>query len=203
MHNKIVTFLNKHNVINKYQFGFRKQYSTTYALIEITENIYNWLDDGYCVAGIFLDLQKAFDTVDRQILIEKLQYYGLRGKISNWLNSYLSDRKQFTCIGNCKSSIKNIDMGVPQGSILGPLLFNLYVNDIGNSVSDPKPRLFADDTNVFLYDRHIVNLKLKCNDVMSKISEWIKVNKLSINISKTSYTYLQLMIKLIQTNLKL
>ena len=118
------------------QFGFRQKYSTTQAL-SITYKIQKAVDEGTYSCGIFLDFSKAFDTVNHNILITKLDHYGFRGIVKNWFCSYLSERKQFVSICNTMSDYKQISCGISQGSVLGPLLFLLYINDFNNSSSQP------------------------------------------------------------------
>ena len=118
-----------------YQFGFSKCYSTTLPLIDVLNQIYYQLDNNNKVLGIFLDLQKAFDTEDHQILLAKLHNYGIRGIIYSWFKNYLTNRKQFVSVCGVSSQLTYITCGVPQGSVLGPLLFLIYINDIGKSIS--------------------------------------------------------------------
>ena len=124
MYKRLYTFLNKNNNIYNLQFRFRQQYSTSHALINITENIRKAIDDGNIDCGVFVDLQKAFDTVDYQILLAKLNHYGARGVSNDWFN--LSNRSQYVSINGYDSGLAAINCGVPQGSVLGPLLFLLY-----------------------------------------------------------------------------
>ena len=123
MYDRLLTFLNKNDILNKYQFGFRNNHSTYMALVILLENLRNALDNGECAIGIFVDFQKAFDTVDHCILLDKLYMYGVRGTTLDWFSSYLNDRYQYVVYNDCKSDCKSIKCGVPQGSILGPLLF--------------------------------------------------------------------------------
>ena len=153
MYDRLYSFLTKHTVLYKYQFGFRKKYSTALALIEVMDNIYSKLDEQHYVLGIYLDLQKAFDTVNHEILLHKLYNYGIRGVAYDWFKSYLLNRQQYTVINGCVSNLAKITCGVPQGSVLGPLLFLLYVNDIANAVPELNVKLFADDTNLFVTNK--------------------------------------------------
>ena len=134
MYKRLYTFLNNNNIIYNLQFGFRQQYSTSHALINITEIIRKALDDGNIGCGVFVDLQKAFDTVDHQILLAKLSHYGIRGVSNDWFKSYLSNCSQYVSINGYNSALATINCGVPQGYVLGPLLFLLYTNNLNQAV---------------------------------------------------------------------
>ena len=149
VYNQLYSFIDKHQILYKYQFGFRKGYSTEQAILEITDNLKLATDKGQITYGLFLDLSKAFDTVNHKILLSKLYLYGIRGTPHNWFESYLHNRRQYVKIDSTKSSYENITCGIPQGSTLGPLLFLLYVNDLPNCVDKLSVRSFADDTNLF------------------------------------------------------
>ena len=115
MYNRLLDFLNENNIMNKYQFGFRNNHSTYMALVILLENLRKALDNGECAIGIFLDFQKAFDTVDHDTLLDKLYMYGVRGTTLDWFSSYLSNRYQYVVYNDCKSECKKIQCGVPQG----------------------------------------------------------------------------------------
>ena len=135
--------------------------TTNDTLINITENIRSALDNGKFACGIFIDLQKAFDTVDHAILLKKLEHYGIRGIGNSWFKSYLGNRSQFVSISGFDSMLKSIIHGVPQGSVLGPLLFLLYINDLHDAIKYSMVHHFADDTNLLLFDNSLKSLQKK------------------------------------------
>ena len=155
MHERVVSFLERHRCIYNQQFGFRSGYSTTHALIDLTENIRQAIDDNSYAVGIFLDFQKAFDTVQHDILLHKLSHYGIRGIANDWFKSYLLNRKQFVCIDQHYSDLQINNYGVPQGSVLGPLLFLIYINDLNSSIIFSTTRHYADDTNLLLTNKSL------------------------------------------------
>ena len=183
----MMTFIKKHKILYELQFGFRENHSTVHALLEITDQIYSKLDQDNCALGVFLDLSKAFDTIDHEILLYKLHHYGFRGIVGDWFSSYLRNRKQYTCCNKAQSALGTIETGVPQGSVLGPILFTIFVNDMANAMNDAKPRLFADDTNIFCFSNNLDDLTRVINSELAKLDEWFKANKLLINTSKTNH----------------
>ena len=142
-------------LIYRYQFGFRRGHSTIQAVIEIIDNLRLEIDQGNSVLGTYLDLSKAFDTVNHDILLFKMGRYGIRGHVQQWFKNYLANRELVTCVNSTYSSPEIMTNGVPQGSVLGPILFLIYVNDIHRCVEDASMRLFADDTNVFIFSKDI------------------------------------------------
>ena len=148
-------------IITDNQFGFRSKHSTSHALILLTEKIRKSIDQGLFTCGIFLDLCKAFDTVDHSILLDKLSSYGIRGKAHDWFSSYLSNRRQFVSIGSSNSDPLPVRCGIPQGSVLGPLLFLICVNDLQKCSCLLEFHLFADDTNLFPNIANIHDSRIK------------------------------------------
>ena len=145
------------------------------------------MDRKLYTCGIFIDLQKAFDTVDHTILLKKLDHYGVFGIVNDRFTSYLTARKQITEIGPLNISKKaKVLSGVPQGSVPGPLLFLVYINYICNSCNQMKFYLFADDTNLLYADKNLKSLESTINDELCKLYDWLKANKLSLNIKKSN-----------------
>ena len=184
MFNRIYNFLEKYNNIYKLQFGFRKKHSTIHALIDITENIRTALDNGSYACGIFIDLQKAFDTVNHCILINKLNHHGIRGIANNWFKSYLNNRTQYVSIQGCNSDTEQIKHGVPQGSVLGPLLFLLYINDLNTAINYSSVYHFADDTNLLNINTSPKQLQKQLNIDLTLLYKWLLANKISLNCTK-------------------
>jgi len=150
---RITNFLIQNDILYDYQFGFRKFNPTNLALIDVTDNILEHLDARDCGVGICIDLQKAFDTVNHDILLKKLDMYGIRHVMYSWIKDYLTNRQQYVSLQDVCSSSLCVNCGVPQGSVLGPLLFLIYVNDIGNVLPNKTVKLFADDTNILYFIR--------------------------------------------------
>ena len=182
---RIYSFLTKNNLISNKQFGFRSCYSTNHALVSITERIKSLLDSTQFVCGIFIDLEKAFDTVNHDILCDKLNYYGLRGNVNKLIHSYLTNRKQIVSINEHKSESRDITCGVPQGSSLGPLLFLIYINDFRFCLSQTETGHFADDTYILFGNKKLKTIETVMNTELKRVSTWLCLNRLSLNEGKT------------------
>ena len=151
MYNRITEFIEQYNILNRCQFGFRKNYSTSDALIHLINKVSSAVDQRETTVGVFLDISKAFDTLDHQILFTKLEHYnGIRDAAPQWIKSYFSCRWQFVQINQTCSSTRTIKYGVPQGSILGPLFFILYIIDLPRASKLSELLLFADYTSITL-----------------------------------------------------
>ena len=192
MHTRIYEFLEMSNALYKLQFGFRNYYSINDALLSIVEGIKNALHNKTFSSGVFIDLEKAFDTVDHKVLIKKLDHYGIRGIANKWFASYLSERKQHVTLNGVSSGLRDITCGVPQSSILGPLLFLLYINDTHSSVKHSIVHHFADDTNLLCSDKDPKIRKKKMNEDLKLLFEWLCANRLSLNVSKTEFIFVKL-----------
>ena len=180
----LFTFLKKHNVILDSQYGFQSNRSTNHALINVITNSLDNINDKLYTGLIFLDLTKAFDTVNHEILLLKLDHYGIRGQANDLMRAFLK-RKQFVSINSHESSLLCNDFGVAQGSTLGPLLFLLYINDLPSSVNCI-PRLFADDTCLLFSASNPSKLRSHMQKDLDNITEWFKANKLTGNPSKSN-----------------
>jgi hypothetical protein len=187
VHKRLYTFMNMHNIFYPSQYGFRPKHSTINAITEFTSDVLSSRDNKEHTAGVFLDLSKAFDTINHSTLLKKLQHYGVRGMALEWFRSYLTNRKQYVSYKETDSSIMEMTCGVPQGSVLGPLLFIIYTNDLPNALINCKCILFADDTTVYYSSKNVTHIFDNINKDLNSLEDWFKANKLSLNISKTHY----------------
>ena len=185
--NQMKSFLNKFNIFYKYQYGFREKHSTDHALIEIVDGIKFAVDNSKLAGGIFVDLKKAFDTVNHKILLEKLEILGIRGIPNKLIESYLTNRYQYVQINDSKSNLRPINCGVPQGSVLGPLLFILYINDLANCCTAGQIRIFADDTAVYFACSNISQFIQTASAIMKQLDKWFTSNLLTLNTDKSYY----------------
>ena len=187
LHSRLYSYLHKYDKLYEYQFGFREGHSTNHALTEITDNIKFAMDSQLLTCGIFIDLTKAFDTVNHSILLDKLHHYGIRGNVHKLFTSYLSNRMQYVRVNNTDSHLSPVTCGVPQGSVLGPLLFIIYINDIAKCYQQAMFRIFADDTGIFFKCKDLDTLKELTKNVLKFITKWFHDNRLTLNASKTSF----------------
>ena len=181
---RICSFVNRNNIISNIQFGFRESSSTSLAIFYLLKNFMTTMNKKTYTIALFLDLRKAFDVVDRRILVEKLSIYGFRGIVRSFIESYLSERTQFVTVDGFESQVSQSTHGVPQGSVLGPILFNLFINDIYRIPLADKV-LFADDTVLCVSDSNFDACIDKMKNVIEYLSSWLRDNRLIANASKT------------------
>ena len=177
--------MNKYSILLPTQYGFRANHSTIHALLDVITSSYDNINDRKFTALVLLVLRKAFDTVNHNILLNKLEQYGIRGVALKFFSSFLSNRCQYVSLNNKQSTCKKITCGVPQGSVLGPLLFTLYINDINSSTSDCA-KLFADDTCLILQDNTLNHLYNKVSSEILSVNKWMVANKLTLNLKKSN-----------------
>jgi hypothetical protein len=187
MYNQVVDFLKQNSILTDQQSGFRPLHSTETTLLHSANQCLVNMDKGLINGILFLDLKKAFDTVDHKILISKLYQYGIRGTPLHLFQSYLSERKQICKLQNIMSEITNVTCGVPQGSNLGPLLFLLYINDLPNCLEKTQASMFADDTNLSCQGKSPSEIESKINTDLDNVHKWLIANKLTLNRYKTEY----------------
>lgn len=192
---RLSSFISRFDLLSEKQFGFREKRSTSDALVGFLTRIIRLVDAGECPVGLFCDLSRAFDCVDHTRLLEKLEMMGVRGVALAWLRDFLSGRRQFVGVRGAadgllrtfNSSIRGVDLGVPQGSVLGPILFILYVNDIFAVHNTTDIAMYADDASLVLSDPDSLVLEALCCDSLSSINKWFSANNLYLNKTKTCY----------------
>ena len=187
MHARLSSFLAKNDIIYPSQYDFRSGHSCEHALIEAQSVLLNTLDKKQIAALLLIDFSKAFDMVDHSILLNKLEHYGIRGLNLNWFRTYLTNISQFVHINNSNSEKHILRYGVPQGSILGPLLFILYINDLPNISSIAKFILYADDANLIIIADSFAEIQKKLELLLEQLHTWVKENGLKLNLKKTKY----------------
>ena len=187
MCNRMWSFIDKNNILTDSQFGFRRNLSTTDAVLEVVDNCVNAIDRNEYVIAVFLDLAKAFDTVNHKILLSKLDKMGFRGNVNSWFKSFLCNRRIVVNINGELSDERTIDIGVPQGTVSAALLFILYINDLVNVSNYIKFVMFADDTTVYASGVDVAELASLMTNELVKVDSWLRANRLSLNLSKSCY----------------
>ena len=183
----IYEYFHKNNLFFDSQYGFLKNHSTEYAAMEFTDKVFKDIEEQNISLTIFMDSSKAFDTLDHNILIKKLAHYGINGTPLEWFTSYLTGRSQFVEIDDVSCNVLSLSTGVPQASILGPLLFLIYMNDIPYCTKYFNFILYADDTTLSNTIQIPPMYPLNINDELAKVYDWLAVNKLSLNVKKSTW----------------
>ena len=185
IYNQLYQYLERGGFLTSEQSGFRALHSSTTCLLKCTDDWYSGIDEGLLTGLISIDLKRAFDTVDHEILCQKLEHYGVVSKKLSWFKSYLCNRKQYYRINGVDSNINDINVGVPQGSCLGPLLSLVYINDLPCIVKNSKVSMYADDTSMYHSSKDIVQLNTALNEELRRLDMWLQGNKLSLSVVKT------------------
>ena len=185
MYNNLVNHLNDSNIVYPWQFGFRKNHSTSDAIANLIGDILQSFRNGYMVLSVFIDLRKAFDSIPHDLVLAKLEKLGIRNTALDWFSNYLRNRKQFTAIKRSKAELRDVKVGIPQGSLLSVLLFQLTINDLPNCLRFCSSILYADDMMLYVIGRSLRFLKSKVQLDLEALSSWLSVNQLKLNVSKT------------------
>ena len=184
---QLYSYVNQKGILSPFQCGFRPKHSTLTASLNVTEDWSESLDKGFFIGVVTLDLQKAFDTVDHVILLKKLRLIGADDKSIKWFTSYLTNRMQYTCVNGVESTEQTMQCGIPQGSILGPLLFVIYINDLTTCIRKCKTSLYADDTCLYFAGDDPKSVTESLNSELLIIDKWLKINKLVLNVKKCEF----------------
>jgi hypothetical protein len=185
VHTQLVSYLQEHHLLSPYQCGFCKQHSTTFAALSFADTIKRNIDQGHMTGAVFVDLRKAFDSIDHSLLLKKLYNLGIRNRELNWFENYLSGRTQIVGVNGASSHPLQISHGVPQGSILGPLLFVIHINDLLSCILKSNVLMYADDTVLFCAGSNTNTIEDNLNQDLHRLSDWLQVNSLFLNATKT------------------
>ena len=193
IHDQLYDYFDKYNLLAEQQYGFRKQHSTEYTAVQLIDHVSKEMENGKTPTNVYIDLSKAFDTLTFDILLFKLKYYGVTDTALDLMKSYLINRKQYFVFNSCQSDYSEIYTGVPQGSILGPLLFSIYINDLINVSNRLNFLMYADDTTIYfnLKEFEYLNRERDINSELKKGNTWLKLNELSLDAQKTKLMFFQ------------
>ena len=186
-HIQLYEHLDTNGPLHMKQFGFRRKRSTASALLQFSDDVLQNMENGLVTGVVFLDLKNAFDMVNHRILLLKLRALGVDDSAAAWFKSYLTNRCQRTVMGSTVSSPRLVNIGVPQGSVLGPLFFLVYRNDLAESLKNSKTSLFADDTAIYCTSSNAAELQRKLNEDLAHVKDWLTTHKLTLNVSKTKF----------------
>lgn len=187
LNKRLSSYLEKYKILTQHQHGFRSKLSTSTALDAALQHVYEGLNNKETVLGLFFDMSKAFDTVDHELLVTKLDLMGIRGTTNSWIRSYLLNRTQQVVVDGVKSAAQTIKKGLPQGSCISPTLFNCYINDLAaNLIPNANSILYADDTNIIISDRSYTNTLLKAQQSIDNVAMWMKSNGIQLNKQKSA-----------------
>ena len=187
VHNRLITWLDRHDILDNKQGGFRKDHSTTDTTVNFLNELYKAINDDRVTIAVFIDLRKAFDTVNHKILCRKIENYGVKHKNLDWIESYLADRTQSVFVNGKVSDEESVSCGVPQGSVLGPLLFLIYVNDMKKSLKNASYHLYADDTVIYYSGNELQDIIPSLQTDLDSYFDWCNANCLTLNVKKTKF----------------
>ena len=187
---RAISFINDNKILFNQQFGFRAGYSTTDAILRLTDDCVTALDQGLHIIVIFLDFSKAFDTVNKDIMVKKLDRLGFKGQVNDYFRSYLTDRQINVVLDGQESVLKTVNIGLPQGSVSAPWLFSLYINDMHRTSDKLNFIHFADDTTIYRSGPDLATLCNEITEELTRVDDWLKANRLSLNIDKTNFMIL-------------
>ena len=185
IHKQLYSYVQENDILFSGQSGFRPLYSTTAALLKVTDDWKEKIDRKNYIASVFIDLRKAFDTINHDILYNKLMNLGIEVTELKWFQSYLSKRSQRVIINDVLSDPHDINAGVPQGSILGPILFLLFINDMPTILTHCSIEMYADDTLLYTYGKDVEKIKHALNNDLKQLENWLRLNQMHVNVSKT------------------